>query len=182
MKRITITILITFLALNSYAQRDRGKRGRGMYSAGISQVDAAQVPEAVRNAFTTQVPDLHWEKLESKGKAGKSHVRYVAVYKEDGIAIRKRFKEDGTPMSSSKYMGAQKLPVAVQTAASAKNPGAKLIGGEELTTKKGQVYYRVRLRNGNSKINSLFDANGSEVTKDKMTEELKDSEGEEGGN
>jgi hypothetical protein len=54
------------------------------------------------------------------------------------------------------------------------------MGGEELTTKSGQVIYRVRLRNGGSKITTVFDANGNEITRNKMTEEQKEGEEEEG--
>jgi uncharacterized membrane protein YkoI len=180
MKKTITFILITLLTFTSYAQG--GKRRGGAQAAGVTKIEAAQVPDAVKNAFAVQATDTRWEKHEATGKAGKSHVRYVAIYTQDGVKARSRFKEDGTPMSSSKYMGAAKLPAAIQSAATTKNPGAKLVGGEELKTKDGKVYYRVRLRNGGSRITSVFDANGAEVTKDKMTEEIKDGEEEDGGN
>jgi uncharacterized lipoprotein NlpE involved in copper resistance len=178
MKKSITFILITVFALTSYAQR--GSKKGAIQRAGVTKVEVAQVPDAVKNAFTVQATDTRWEKHEATGKAGKAHVKYVAIYTQDGIRTRSRFKEDGSAMSSSKYMGAEKLPTAIQTAATTKNPGAKLVGGEELTLKTGQVYYRVRLRNGSSKINSLFDASGNEVTKDKMTEELKETDGDDG--
>lgn len=180
MKKTITFVLITLLAITSYAQG--GKRKGSAQAAGVTRIEAAQVPDAVKGAFTVQAADTRWEKHEATGKAGKSHVRYVAIYTQDGVKARSRFKEDGTPMSSSKYMGAAKLPAAIQSAATAKNPGAKLVGGEELTTKDGKVYYRIRQRNGGSRITSVSDANGAEVTKDKMTEEIKDGEEEDGGN
>jgi hypothetical protein len=179
MKKSITFVLVLALVLTGYAQ---GGKKRGGQAAGAKQIDVAQVPDAVKKSFTVKAADLHWEKREMQGKAGKSHVHYVAVYTQDGTRVRARFKEDGTAMSSSKYMGAQKLPEVIQTAAKAKNPGAVLRGDEELTTKGGQVFYRVRLKNGSSKITSVFDANGGEVTKEKMTEELKQGEEEDGGN
>jgi hypothetical protein len=178
MKKLLILLLVFAVAMASHAQG--GKRKGRVKSANLKQVEASEVPEAVKNSFKATATDVRWEKHEAKGKEGKSHVRYVAVYTQDGTRARARFKEDGSALSSSKYMGGQKLPAAIQTAATTKNPGAKLIGGEELTTKKGQVIYRVRLRNGSSKITSVFDANGNEITRDKMTEEHKEGEEEEG--
>lgn len=177
MKTLTTFTLLVFLAFSSYAQ---GGKKKGVQSASANKIDAALVPDAVKNAFTVPATDVRWEKHEAKGKEGKSRVRYVAIYTQDGLRTRSRFKEDGTPLSSSKYMGAQKLPAAVQAAATAKYPAAKLMGGEEFTSKKGMTYYKVRLRNGNSKITSFYNADGSEVKKDKVSDEDKETE-EEGG-
>ena len=161
MKKLVIVLLAACVATASFAQG--GKRRN-----------------ALKNSFKATATDVKWQKNEAKGKAGKTHVRYVAVYTQDGVRVRSRFKEDGTAMSSSKYMGGQKLPANIQTAATTKHPGAKLVIGEELTTKSGQVIYRVRLRNGGSKITILLDANGNEITRDKMTEDHKEGEEEEG--
>jgi hypothetical protein len=178
MKKLLIILLAACIATASFAQG--GKRRNALKAANLQQVDASQVPDAVKNALKTSATEVKWEKHEAKGKAGKTHVRYVAVYTQDGVRVRSRFKEDGSAMSSSKYMGGQKLPANIQTAATTKHPGAKLVIGEELTTKSGQVIYRVRLRNGGSKITTVFDANGNEITRDKMTEEHKEGEEEEG--
>jgi ribosomal protein L15E len=178
MKRATILILITLMTIATYAQREN-KKGMGGRGA-VTKIEATQVPEAVKKAFTVQAPDVQWEKHEAKGKKGKSGVRYVAVYTQDGVKVRSRFSEDGTPLSSSKYMGNQKLPEAVQSAATAKYPNAKIVGGEEFKAKDGKVYYRVRLREGSSKkITTMYDADGKEVIKDKLKDELKEGEEEE---
>ncbi len=180
MKKLIAFVLVVLIATASYSQR--GKERKAVKAGSNKQVEANEVPDAVKSAFKSPATDVRWEKQEGKGKAGKSHVRYVAVYTQDGVRTRSRFKEDGSPMSSSKYMGGQKLPAAIQTAATAKNPGATLVGGEEFTTKDGKVYYRVRTRNGATKSTTLFDANGAEVTKDKITDEHRESEDEDGGN
>ena len=179
MKKLLVFVLA--LLIGGYGYSQEGKR-KTLKAGNSKQVEASEVPDAVKSAFKSSVTDVRWEKQETRSKADKSHLRYVAVYTQDGIRTRSRFKEDGSPMSSSKYVGGQKLPSAIQTAATAKNPGSKLVGGEEFTTKDGKVYYRVRTRNGATKTTTLFDANGVEVTKDKMTEEHKESEDEDGGN
>ncbi|MFY8036258.1 MAG: hypothetical protein ACOVMQ_03770 [Cyclobacteriaceae bacterium] len=178
MKKLLIVFLAACVASASFAQG--GKRRNALKAANHQQIDVSQVPESVKSSFKASAADVKWEKHEAKGKAGKSLVRYVAVYTQDGVRVRARFKEDGTAMSSSKYMGGQKLPANIQTAATSKFPGAMLVGGEELTTKGGQVIYRVRLRNGGSKITTVLDANGNQITRDKMSEEHKEGEEEEG--
>jgi hypothetical protein len=180
MKKLLTLLLVVAVAMASHAQG--GKRKGGAKSANLKQVEASEVPEAVKNSFKTSVTDVRWEKHEAMGKGGKSHVRYVAIYTQDGVRSRSRFKEDGTALSSSKYMGAKKLPASIQSAATSKYPNIKLVGGEEFTTKTGQVYYRVRLRDKSTKITTLFDANGGEVTKEKMTDDLKEGEDEGGEN
>jgi hypothetical protein len=84
-------------------------------------------------------------------------------------------------MSSSKYMKADQLPANIKSAAEAKAQGQRVMGGEEIKTKKGETFYRVMSRGGGSRTVSVFDANGQPVTKEKMPEDLKDSEGEEEG-
>ncbi len=175
MKKISILILVTLLTMTSFAQGDKKKGGK--QADGAAQIDAAQVPDAVKNAFTVQATDLRWEKRESKDKEGKMKVRYVAVYTQEGIPVRTRFKEDGSALSSSRYLEPQQLPAAVQSAATTKNVGAKLMGGEEVTNKKEEIYYRVRLRSGSTKMVSFYDVNGVEVKKDKLEGDPKEGEG-----
>ncbi len=180
MKTIISCVLILVVAFTTDAQvRRRGAQAREGKLSGQT-VDASQVPDAVKSAFAaTGSTATRWEKHEGKGK--KTIGRYVAVYTQDGMRGRARFREDGTAMSSSKYMKAEQLPVAIKSAAEAKAQGQKVIGGEELKTKKGEIFYRVFSRGGGSRTVSVFDANGQPVTKDKMPEDLSESEGEDEG-
>jgi major membrane immunogen (membrane-anchored lipoprotein) len=173
MKKVFFLILATMLTLTCFSQGDKKKGGM---NNGAIKIDAKQVPDAVKNAFTIQATDLRWEKKESKSKEGKVKVRYVAVYTQDGVRARARFKEDGTALSSTRYLEAQQLPTAVQTAATTKNSGAKLMGGEEVTTKKREIYYRVRLKNSGGKVVSFYDVTGAEVKKDKIDDDSKEEE------
>ncbi len=188
MKKTTLLLVLVFAGISVFAQdkakgREKGKAKAELKSAGFQQIDAAQVPDAVKNSFTQSTPGVTgvtWQKHTAKGKADKSFTKYVAVYTVDGKTARARFREDGTAMSSSKYMGAQKLPENIRTTATTKNPGFELVGGEEVKTKKGQTFYRVRMKKGSSKLTTLYDANGNEVVKDKEPEEAKEDEGDEG--
>ncbi len=182
MKTIISCVLILVVAFTTDAQvRRRGAQAREGKLSGQT-VDASQVPDAVKSAFAAIGPTAtRWEKHEAKGKSAKSFVKYVAVYTQDGMRGRARFLEDGTAMSSSKYMKAEQLPVAIKSAAEAKAQGQKVMGGEEIKTKKGETYFRVFSRGGGSRTVSVFDANGQPVTKDKMPEDLSESEGEDEG-
>jgi hypothetical protein len=77
-------------------------------------------------------------------------------------------------------MKADKLPETIGKNAKSKNPEFELVGGEEIKTKKGETFYRVRMKKGSSKLTTLYDANGNEVTKDKQPEEAQEDEGDEG--
>ncbi len=182
MKTIISCVLILLVAFTTDAQvKRRGAQAREGSLNGQT-VDASQVPESVKNAFTaTGATATRWEKLEAKGKSAKSIVRYVAVYEQDGMRARARYREDGSAMSSSKYMKADQLPANIKSAAEAKSQGQKVMGGEELKTRKGEIYYRVFSRGRGSRTVSVFDANGQPVTKEKMSDDLKESEGEEEG-
>ncbi|MFM8744925.1 MAG: hypothetical protein ACKODM_16565, partial [Cytophagales bacterium] len=83
--------------------------------------------------------------------------------------------------STSKYMKADQLPASIKSAAEAKAQGQQVMGGEEIKTKKGETFYRVFSRGGGSKTVSMLDAKGQPVTREKMSDDLKDLEGEEEG-
>ena len=180
MKTIISCALMLLVAFTTDAQvRRRGAQAREAKLSGQT-VDASVVPESVKNAFAaTGATATRWEKHQAKGK--KTVVRYLAVYTQDGMRARARFREDGTTLSTSKYMRAEQLPVAIKSAAEAKIQGQKIMGGEEFKTKKGEIYYRVFSRGGGSRTVSVFDANGQPITKDKMSDDLKESEGEDEG-
>jgi hypothetical protein len=182
MKTIISCALILLVAFTTDAQvRRRGAQAREGKGSGQT-VDASQVPESVKSAFAaTGATATRWEKHEAKGKSAKSFVKYVAVYTQDGMRARARFREDGTTMSSSRYMKAEQLPAAIKSSAEAKAQGQKVMGGEEIKTKKGEIYYRVFSRGGGSRTVSVFDASGQPVTKEKMSDDLKESEGEDEG-
>lgn len=183
--KTTITFMvITLIAVASYAQHGK-RRGGGQAREGRMSgqtIDASQVPDAVKSAFaTTGATAIRWEKQDAKGKAAKSWVKYVAVYDQNGNRVRARFREDGTAMSTSTYMKADQLPAVIKAAAESKAQGQRIMLGEEIKTKKGEIYYRVISRGGGSRTISIFDANGQPVSKEKMPEELKEAEGEDGG-
>lgn len=178
-----ICFLILITAFEATAQQGRRPRGERVKSAGFERVEASEVPQEVQSAFSSANPgvtSIQWEKHEVKGANGKDFTKYVARYQTADGRARARFKQDGTPLSSSRYLKAQSLPSNIQSVATAKNPGFTLIGGEQLTTRKGETYYRVRMRKGASKMITLYDSNGAEVNRDRLPDELQPDEGDEG--
>ena len=113
-------------------------------------------------------------------QSNKEYLRYVAVFTEGGVRSRARYAEDGTPLSSSKYYGAIKLPEPIKVAAKKKYPDFNVVSGEEITLKNGKSYYRVRSRKGAAKMIQYFDVDGNELSKEKAPAGLID--GEEEGN
>jgi len=183
MKAFIFLFLTSVIAFHATAQGGRKPRGGRIQSAGVEKIDAAQVPEAVQGAFSNTNPGVEvtqWEKHNVRGNNGKDFTKYVASYQIDGARARARFKQDGSVLSMSRYLSAQNLPGSISSAANAKNPGFTLMGAEQLTTRKGETFYRVRMRKGASKLTTLYDSNGSEVSRDKQTEDLLLDEGDEG--
>lgn len=174
-----IVLLFSLITTLSFAQPNA--RAKGARAHSFATVEEAQVPDAVKNSFTNSFANaaaVRWEKHTAQGK--RTYAKYVAVFTADEIRSRARYKEDGTALSSSKYFGPNKLPANIKSAAQAKSPGFVVMGGEEITTRNGNVFYRVRSRKGSSKLIQYFDADGNEVTKDKAPEELIDGEEEDG--
>jgi len=145
----------------------------------IEKIESSQVPEGIVSKFATTFTGataVRWE----KHSVSDQRIIYVAVFTEGGVRSRARYKEDGTALSSSKYFGPQKLPANIKSAATTKYPDFTVMGGQEITTRNGKTYYKVRSRKGPSKIIQYFDADGNVITKDNAPDGL--MEDEEDGN
>lgn len=176
--RLLLMMFFFIAATMGYAQPSNGK---GQKSVSSEKVEATQVPESVLSNFESSFDGalaVRWEKQVAQGN--KAAVRYVAIFTEGGVRSRARYKEDGTPLSSSKYYGAIKLPELIKKASKEKYPDFTVMGGEEITTRNGKTFYRVRSRKGSTKMLQYFDADGNEINKSNAPEGL--MEGEEDGN
>lgn len=176
--RQLLTMIFFIAATIGYAQPSNGK---GHRSVNFEKVEAAQVPEVILSNFETSFDGalaIRWEKHLAQGN--KAVVRYVAIFTEGGVRSRARYKEDGTPLSSSKYYGAIKLPENIKKASREKNPDFTVMGGEEITTRNGKTFYRVRSRKGSTKMIQYFDADGNEINKGNAPEGLMEGEEEDG--
>jgi hypothetical protein len=186
MKKILIAIVLLVAMLPVYAQKDKAKdKTKGNKGGNSERLDAAQVPELVKSSFNTAFPGIPatWEKHSAKGKAdGKSYTKYVAVFTQDGQKSRARYREDGTALSSTKYMKADKMPDAVKSGMKTKYPGFEASGGEEVKGKGDKKIYRIKAKKGSAKLTTYFDENGNEVTKEKVTDDVKEGEDEDEGN
>jgi hypothetical protein len=175
------TFIFLFLActLTLQATAQSGQKPR---STDYEKIDAGQVPAAVLSAFANANPGIivsSWEKHRFKGKKGNEFTNYIASYDVDGTRARARYNQDGSILLNAKSISAQNLPGSISNAATTKHPDFTLMGGDQLVTKKGETYYRVRLRKGSSAITLLYDSNGSEVSRSKQTQDLHFDEGEE---
>ncbi|MDX2002250.1 MAG: hypothetical protein SFW35_07450 [Chitinophagales bacterium] len=171
MKNLVCSFIFSFLAVAVFAQ-----------SGSWTVVEAASVPEAVKAKQSAQFPGTtvaKWEKKSGQNKKGVSFTHYVAVFKVDGNHTRARFKEDGTLNTATTHLPAPKLPQAIQTMAATKYAEYKLTGGEKIMDfSTNKETYRIKLLKGSAKLTVYVDANGNEVQKDKVSENVKDSDTE----
>lgn len=154
-------------------------RAQGPRSLNFERLESGQVPSAVKTAFETaysKTQGIRWEKHQAQGK--NTVVKYVVIFPQEGSRMRARYLEDGTFLSSSKYLEPARLPENIRSAAQAKNTGFAVVRGEEITTQKGRKYYRVRYRQGASRLIQYFDENGVEVMKENVPDEVKEGEGD----
>ena len=151
---------------------------RGPRALNFERLEPGQVPDGVKATFGTAFPQARgtrWEKHEARGK--RTYVKFVAAFFLDGGRMRARYREDGGFLSSSRYLNPAQMPEDIRGKAQAKSPGFAVVRGEEITTKSGKKYYRVRLRQGASRQVQYFDENGAEVPLANVPPEV--NEGEE---
>ena len=157
-------------------------KARGLRALNFERIEPGQVPNAVKRRFESEYPqaaNIRWEKHQAQGK--QTFIKYVAAFSMEGGRTRARYREDGSFLSSSRYLNPAKLPENIRNAAQAKNTGFAVVAGEEITTPKGKKYYRVRSRQGASRLIQYFDETGSEVAKADVPNEVTEGE-EDNGN
>lgn len=145
----------------------------------------ANVPSAVVTSYKAKYATgkiVKWEKRTYTGAAGNTYVKYVAVFDQDGIRNRARYKEDGTGLSTTTYYwfkNVTKLPQAIQDYAKTKYPDYKLTSGEkELSLKSGKYVYRIRVKKGPTQVVVYLNEKGEEVSKDNVDIEILENESE----
>ena len=150
-------------------------------------VAEADIPAVVVSSFKAKYSPttlLRWEKKTYTGTAGKTYVKYVAVFDVDGLRSRSRYKEDGTGISTTTYYwfkNLDKLPQAVKDAAKNNYVGYKLGSAEKEHNLKSGVYvYRLRLKKGPTKLVAYVNEKGEEITKDNLDKEILENESESG--
>jgi hypothetical protein len=184
MKKTLLLFVLLVAMLPTWAQKvaQKAKKAKGV---NFEKIDAAQVPDPVKTAFAAANAGATptWEKHTARGKADKSFTKYVAVFATaDGMKNRARYKEDGTVMSSSKYMKADKMPDGIKAGMKSKYPDFTATVAENIKGKDAKSVYRVKSKKGSAKLTAYFDENGNEITKDKVTDEVKEGEDEENDN
>ncbi len=167
MKRIALFALLLFALLAAAEAQPKRARGRAgsIREADQKTVDAAQVPEAVRQAQNVAFPGLsvtRWEQRSGKNNQ-QNFTHYVAVFQQDSRTTRARYDGNGKSVAVTKFFTANDAPQVV-TSAAARYTGYSLVGGEEAVTDKG-TFYRARFRQGAKKLTVFLDQTGAEVEK-----------------
>jgi len=143
MKRIALFALLLFALLAAAEAQPKRARGRAgsIREADQKTVDAAQVPEAVRQAQNVAFPG----------------------FKQDSRTTRARYDSNGKSLAVTKFFTANDAPQVV-TSAAARYTGYSFVGGEEVLTDKG-TFYRARFRQGAKKLTVFLDQTGAAVEK-----------------
>lgn len=167
MKRTSLFILFFLAALAAAVAQPTGGRGRAAAIRESNQktVDAAEVPEAVKQAQDVAFPGLavtRWEQRSGKSDQ-RNFTHYVAVFKQESRTTRARYDSNGKSVAITKFFTADNAPDVVKSAAT-RYSGYTLAGGEEALTDKG-TFYRVRFRQGAKKLIVFLDQTGAEVEK-----------------
>ena len=172
MKWQFLSVVLCFLTFLAGAQ--------SQHALTTEQVAQEEVPEAVQEKFNEDFVDyslVRWEKQISKGSK-KTWTRYVVVFGLDGLKYRARYRADGTGISATAYYRfktIEKLPSAVTEYAKNEYPTYKLNSAEKVQSLKNDGFvYRLRLREGATKVVVYVDETGKKLTKEKMPEELVD--------
>jgi hypothetical protein len=179
MKKSTLLLIaLLFISSFNFAQESTST------SEVVAETDVPAVVVASFKAKYTPTTLIRWEKKTFTGSAGKTYVKYVAVFDVDGLRSRSRYKEDGTGISTTTYYwfkNLEKLPQAIKDAAKNNYAGYKLGSAEKEHNLKSGVYvYRLRLKKGPTKLVAYVNEKGEEITKENLDKEILENESESG--
>ncbi|MBI1782236.1 MAG: PepSY-like domain-containing protein [Sphingobacteriales bacterium] len=119
-------------------------------SASAQKLDAAQVPTAVKTAFTKQYPGVNakWEKEKGKYEAG--------FKQQNGLDMSVLYESNGTMVESEVDIKVADLPAKVLNYVKEYYKGKKIKEGAKITKADGTVNYEAEV-DGKDLI---FDAGG----------------------
>lgn len=142
------------------------------------KVEVTDVPQVVKDAyaanFTAEI--IRWELHQAK-KADKTGEKYVAIFKENNLDCRARFKKDGTSISYSTYFKKENLPANIKAAAEKEFAGFMAQGGQKVKVfKNNKEYYKVRLSKGAQKGVFFCDLEGNPIEKKNVPQEADEDE------
>lgn len=165
MKTSFLLLLCLAASLNLHAQ----------LQFSVQAVAAEEVPQAVHDAQAGFFPGITvnvWEKQSASARS-KSGDRYVANFQKDGQKSRARYYANGKGISATTYYTAKELPEVIRTAAAENYAAYQLTSGEAIQVLNQQKsFFRLRLRKGAQKLVVYVDANGQELSKDSIPEEV----------
>lgn len=161
--------------------RGRGeKQGRGDGQGRMEKIDAAAVPQAVKDAFAKEhaaISNPVWHKR--KGQKGEAFVASwnAGTGGKRGMS-RATYHADGTAVKRVSHVDAAGLPQAVQDAAKRDYPQFTVKGGAKIERlHKGETVYRVRMRKERAAtLMAFYTADGKAVDKKGLDPEDEDDD------
>lgn len=152
----------------SFAQVDKKKLKRTKLKKHSVVIDAAQVPDAVKKAQTSQFPSVNnvvWRE-SVRGKKENSKQTYIAVFKENDIKVKATYNPEGTAKKTYYQLTAGQVPANIVSNVNATYPGFTLKKGIKINVKtKSRIIYRLVLRKPSAKLILYVDENGSDAKK-----------------
>jgi hypothetical protein len=130
-------------------------------SLGVSLVNAqtlkeADVPKAVKDAFTKQYPGVKAEKWE---KEGNNYEVEIHVNKVETSVV---YGPNGNLLETEVEISVSELPKAAQDYITKNVPGKKIKEASKITTAKGEITYEAEVGGEDY----LFDASGNFIKKE----------------
>lgn len=128
----------------------------GLSNSVYADIDSAEVPKAVQDAFNKKYPkatDVEWEK---------DKLNYEVEFELDEVEYEATFSEDGTWLETETEIPEKELPEKVAKAFKEKFPKAKIKEIEKVETPKS-IFYEIEYKKGMRKKEAIFDVDGIQL-------------------
>ena len=131
------------------------------------------VPGPVKTKFKSEYPSAVLKRWEIKNMVKE----YVAVFTDNNLAKRARYKADGTPVLLHTFHPAAAVPAAVYAKVLVEYPGFKVDWANEWKNfKTGNHFFEIRLTKPGYVLHAWVKPDGTVITDEKKTKgELKDA-------
>ena len=177
MKKVTFLIILLLSASVVFSQVNKKKIKEGKGSRAI-KVEAAQVPQAVKDAQAKKFPgvvQIRWQMKAVKTKTG-SQKDFIALFKDGELKTKVHYKADGTPLLVVHSLPANKVPSGIVSTVGNNYPGFTLKHGRKIEIlTKNTVVYRLALTKPAAKLFLYVDESGNDA---KQAKDAQDATGE----
>jgi hypothetical protein len=173
MKKVTFLIIFLLSASVVFSQvnRNKVKRVRGKRAV---KVEAAQVPQAVKDAQAKKFPgtsQIRWQMKVVKTKTGPKK-DFISLFKHDELRTKAHYKADGTPLLIVHLLPANKVPSGIVSTVNGNYSGFTLKHGRKIEIlTKNTVVYRLVLTKPAAKLVLYVDESGNDAKQAKDAQE-----------